>query len=107
MISFDQFQALEFKLASVLEAEKVEGADKLLKLRVDLGGGDIRQMVAGVAKSYAPEELVGKTILVLANLEPATIRGVESQAMLLAASTSDGLTVLVPDRDFPAGTKVS
>ncbi len=107
MISFDQFQSLEFKLASVLEAEKVEGADKLLKLRVDLGDGDVRQMVAGIAKSYAPDELVGKTILVLANLEPATIRGVESQAMLLAASTSDGLTVLVPDREFPAGTKVS
>jgi len=107
MISFDQFQALEFKLASVLEAEKVEGADKLLKLKVDLGDGDIRQMVAGVAKSYEAGELVGKTILVLANLEPATIRGVESQAMLLAASTSDGLSVLVPDRDLPAGTKVS
>ncbi len=107
MISFDQFQSLEFKLATVLEAEKVDGADKLLKLRVDLGGGDVRQMVAGVAKSYAPDELVGKTILVLANLEPATIRGVESQAMLLAASTSEGLAVLVPDREFPAGTKVS
>ena len=107
MISFDQFQSLEFKLASVLEAEKIEGADKLLKLRVDLGGGDVRQVVAGIAKNYASDELVGKTVLVLANLEPATIRGVESQAMLLAASTSDGLTVLVPDREFPAGTKVS
>ncbi|MCD4690539.1 methionine--tRNA ligase [bacterium] len=107
MISFDQFQALEFKLAVVLEAEKIEGAKKLLKLRVDLGGGDVRQMVAGISMSYAPDELVGKTILVLANLEPATIRGVESQAMLLAATTDDGIAVLVPDRALPAGTKVS
>ncbi len=107
MISFDQFKALELKLATVLDVEKVEGADKLLKLRVDLGGGDTRQMVAGIAQHYSPDELAGKTILVLANLEPATIRGVESQAMLLAASTSDGLSLLVPDRELPAGSKVS
>jgi methionyl-tRNA synthetase len=106
MLTFDDFQKLELKLARVLTAEKVEGADKLLKLNVDLGGGDERQMVAGIATSYNASDLVGKTIVVVANLEPATIRGVESRAMLLAASGDDGLSVVIPDRELPPGTKV-
>ncbi len=106
MLKFEDFQKLELKLAKVVACEKVEGADKLLKLRVDMGGGDERQMVAGIAKSYDPDSLVGRTIVVVANLEPATIRGVESQAMLLAASDDQGTSVLVPDRELPPGTKV-
>ncbi|MFH1502253.1 MAG: methionine--tRNA ligase [Candidatus Eisenbacteria bacterium] len=106
MLTFEDFQKLELKLARVLEAEKVEGADKLLKLRVDLGGGDERPMVAGIAAHYDASDLVGRTIVVVANLEPATIRGVESRAMLLAASGDDGLAVVVPDRELPPGTKV-
>lgn len=106
MLKLEDFQKLELKLARVIAAEKVEGADKLLKLRVDLGGGDERQMVAGIATSYDAESLVGRTIVVVANLEPATIRGVESQAMLLAAAGDQGTSVLVPDRELPPGTKV-
>jgi methionyl-tRNA synthetase len=107
MISFQQFQALDLRLARVLEASRVEGATKLLRLRVDLGNGDERQMVAGIAAAYAPESLVGRTIVVLANLEPAKIRGIESQAMLLAAVSDQGLALVVPDKELPAGTKVS
>jgi len=107
MISFDSFKALDLRLARVTEGEKVEGADKLLKLTVDLGGGDTRQMIAGISKAYAPEELIGKTIVVVANLEPTTIRGIESQAMLLAAVSGDELAVVIPDSDLPPGTKVS
>ncbi len=106
MLKFEDFQKLDLRLAKVVACEKVEGADKLLRLTVDLGGGDERQMVAGIAKSYDPESLVGRTIVVVANLEPATIRGVESRAMLLAASNDDGTAVLVPDRELPPGTKV-
>jgi methionyl-tRNA synthetase len=107
MISFQQFQALDLRLARVLEASRVEGATKLLRLRVDLGNGDERQMVAGIAAAYVPESLVGRTIVVLANLEPAKIRGIESQAMLLAAVSDQGLALVVPDKELPAGTKVS
>ena len=89
-----------------LAAEKVEGADKLLKVTVDLGGGDERPMVAGIAEDYRPDDLVGRTIVVVANLEPATIRGVESRAMLLAATGEGGLSLIVPDRDLEPGAKV-
>jgi methionyl-tRNA synthetase len=107
MLSFDEFKKLDLRLARVVEARKVEGADKLLSLTVDLGGGDTRPMVAGIAERYDPESLLGKTIVVVANLEPAKIRGVESRAMLLAATGGDAIAVIVPDKDLPPGTKVS
>ncbi len=106
MLSFEEFQKLDLKLARVLACEKVQGADKLLQLTVDLGDGDERPMVAGIAEAYAPEDLVGRTVVVVANLEPATIRGVESKAMLLAATGEAGLSLIVPDREFPPGAKV-
>jgi methionyl-tRNA synthetase len=106
-ISFQEFQSLDLRLARVVEASRVEGAAKLLKLSVDLGGGDVRQIVAGVAAGYAPEALVGKTIVVVANLEPAKIRGIESQAMLLAAVSEKTIALVMPDKELPAGTKVS
>jgi methionyl-tRNA synthetase len=106
MLTFDEFQKLELKLARVLEAERVEGTDKLLKLVVDLGGGEQRPMVAGIAKAYSADELKGRTIVVVSNLEPAKIRGVESRAMLLAASGDEGLAILVPDREMPPGTRI-
>lgn len=106
-ISFQEFQSLDLRLARVVEASRVEGAAKLLKLSVDLGGGDVRQIVAGVAAGYAPEALVGKTLVVVANLEPAKIRGIESQAMLLAAVSEKTIALVMPDKELPAGTKVS
>ena len=106
VITFDDFQNVELKVAKVLEAEKVEGADRLLKLQITLGDED-RQIVAGVAQHYSPEDLVGRQIVVVANLAPSKIRGVESQGMLLAASTGEGLALLSPDSDVQPGTRVS
>ncbi len=107
MVTFQQFKELDLKLAKILEAEKVEGTTKLVLMKIDLGGDDERQMVAGIAESYPAADLVGKTIVVVANLEPAKIRGIESQAMLLAAVGDGALALVVPDKDLPPGTGVS
>jgi methionyl-tRNA synthetase len=104
-IAIDEFFKAQLKTAVVREAEKVEGADKLLKLQLDVGG-ETRQIVAGIAKHYSPEEVVGKTIIIVANLKPATIRGVESRGMLLAASKGKKLTLVTVDGDIPSGAKV-
>ena len=108
MISFKEFQKLDLRVGQIVTAEAVANADKLLKLTVDLGE-EKRTMVAGVALSYKPEELVGKRVVVVANLEPATIRGVESQGMILAGSvTGDdtSIAIVTPERDLPNGAKV-
>lgn len=105
-IDIADFQKLDFRVAEVKQAEKVEGTDKLLKLQIDVGG-EPRQIVAGIAQHYKPEELVGKKIIVVANLKPATIRGVESRGMLLAASNAEGLSIVTLDRpQIPSGAKV-
>ena len=84
----------------------MEGADKLLKLKIELGN-ETRQIVSGIAKHYRPEELVGKIIIVVANLKPAKIRGIESFGMLLAAKTGDTLKLATIDGgDFPSGIAV-
>ena len=104
-ITIDDFFKVELKVAKVLEASEIEGADRLLRLRVDLGS-ETRQLVAGIKKSYTPEELVGKHIIVVSNLQPATLRGVESQGMLLAASTEDGPVLATFDKAVATGAKV-
>lgn len=95
-IDFDTFGKINLRTATVTAAEKVEGADKLLKLQLDVGG-EARQIVAGIAKHYTPEEVVGKTIVIVANLKPAVIRGVESRGMLLAASAGKELKLVTTD----------
>ena len=106
-ISIDDFAKVELKTAEVLEVEKVEGADKLLKLQIKVGEEN-RQIVAGIAEHYSPEELVGKKIVVVANLKPAVIRGVESNGMLLAISTKDSVILVTPeDTDVPSGLRIS
>jgi methionyl-tRNA synthetase len=106
LITFDDFLKVELKVATILEAEKVEGADRLLKLQITIGD-EKRQIVAGVAQFYSAEDLVGRQIVVVANLAPATIRGVESQGMLLAAKGGEGLALLSPDSEVPPGSSVS
>ncbi len=105
IISFDEFKRLDLRVGEILKAEKVPGTDKLLKIEVDIGT-EKRQMVAGVADTYGPEELVGKKLIVIVNLKPAVIRGIESQAMLLAAEIGGKAIIPFFDRDVPAGTKV-
>jgi methionyl-tRNA synthetase len=106
LISFEEFQKMELKTAKVIEAEKIPKADKLLKLRISLGDEE-RQLVAGIAQHYAPEELIGKTIIIVANLQSATIRGIESQGMLLAVEDGDQLTLLTTEKETAAGKRVS
>ncbi|NLZ54742.1 MAG: methionine--tRNA ligase [Thermoanaerobacteraceae bacterium] len=105
IIGIEDFAKVELRIAEVLEAEKVKGADKLLKLHIKIGD-EKRQIVAGIAKHYTPEELVGKKIVVVANLKPAKLRGIESQGMLLAASKGENLSLITVDRDIDSGAKV-
>ncbi len=106
LIGIEDFLKLDLRLAKVLEAERVEGSEKLLKLRLSLGDEE-RTVVAGIAKFYSPEELVGKKILMLANLKPRKIFGIESQGMILALSDGERMSLLVPDRDMEEGSKAS
>ena len=104
-IDIHKFFETQLRVARILSAERVPNADRLLQLKVDLGGEE-RQLVAGIAQAYEPDALVGKRIIVVANLEPARIRGVESQGMLLAADL-DGRPVLATfDEDVAPGTPV-
>ncbi len=105
LITFDEVMNVKLKTAVVLAAERIEGADKLLKLQIDLGD-EKRQLVAGIALHYQPEALIGKTIVVVANLKPAKLRGVESQGMLLAASKGDTLKLVTIDGDIGPGAAV-
>ena len=98
VITFDEFQNVELKTAKILKAEKVEGADKLLKLQIKVGD-EQRQIVSGIAQFYPPEELVEKMIVVVTNLKPATIFGIESNGMLLAAKNGRTLTLMTIDSE--------
>lgn len=105
LISIDDFAKVQLRVAEIVSAEKVEKVDKLLKLQVRLGE-ETRQIVSGIAQHYTPESLVGKRIVVVANLKPVKLRGIESAGMLLAASNEDGLTLVTTDRPIASGSKV-
>jgi methionyl-tRNA synthetase len=99
MVTVEQFFKTQLRTAKVLEAERIEGKTRLLHLKIDLGNGDIRSLVAGIAQQYAPEDVVGKTIVVVANLMPAKIAGFESCGMLLAAKSENSLKLVTVDGD--------
>ena len=105
MISFDDFNKLDIRIGTILEAEKIEGADKLLKLKVDLGE-EKRGLVAGIAQDYQPEDIIGKQIPILTNLEPKKLRGIESNGMILAVDIDGKATLLHPDKQVPNGGKI-
>lgn len=105
LISIDKFFETKLKTAKVLTAEKVPDSTKLLRLEIDLGG-ETRQIVSGIAEHYTPESLIGKTIVVVANLAPAKIRGVDSYGMLLAAKSGKTLRLVTLDGDVPPGVQV-
>jgi methionyl-tRNA synthetase len=105
IITYDEFKKMDLRVAHILKAERIPGATKLLKLEVDIGT-EKRQMVAGIAETYAPEDLVGKRLIAICNLKPAVIRGVESQAMLLAAVVDDKALIPFFDREVAAGAIV-
>ena len=102
MINYDDFKKVELKVARITEAEEVAGAEKLLRLQIDLGG-EKRQIVAGIKKSYPAKDLIGKEIVVVVNLEPRMVMGIESNGMLLAASDDSGPVLIGPYKDVPPG----
>ena len=105
MITIEEFTKLDLRVATIKAVEPHPNADRLLVLKIDLGTEE-RQLVAGIRAHYAPEELLGKQIVVVANLQPATLRGVESQGMLLAASDGEKVIVLSPEKPIAPGAKV-
>jgi methionyl-tRNA synthetase len=106
MISIDEFRKVELKIATIKSAEPHPNADKLMVLQIDLGTEE-RQICAGIRSHYTAEELVGRQIVVVANLETAKLRGLDSQGMLLAASDEGRVIILTPEKSVPAGSKVS
>jgi methionyl-tRNA synthetase len=105
LIPIDLFAKIDLRVATVLHVEPHPNADRLLKLQIDLGS-ERRQLVAGLASHYRPEDLIGKQIIVVANLKPAKLRGELSQGMLLAASDADGVAILRPERPMAPGSQV-
>ena len=103
MISFEEFKKLELIIAQIKEVRDHPNADRLYVLKIDTGKEE-KQLVAGIRPFYSKEELVGRRIVVINNLEPAVIRGEESQGMLLAASDSTGISILIPDKDVALGS---
>lgn len=112
-ITFDDFAKVDLRVAKVLHAEPHPNADKLLRLELDDGSGTPRQICAGIRAQYAPEQLVGKLIVIVANLAPRQLRGVESRGMLLAASDADkgaeqrSVVIISPSADIKPGAVVS
>lgn len=108
LIGLDQFQKVDLRVAEILSAESIPKSDKLLKIVVALGEEEQRQVVAGIAEHYRPEDLPGKKVIFVANLKPVKLRGVLSQGMLLAATSEEGkLSLTALDRDMPAGSRIS
>jgi methionine--tRNA ligase beta chain len=105
MIAFEDFKKLDVRIGRILLAEKVEGTDKLMKLEIDFGT-EKRQVIAGIAEFYQPDQLVGKEIPVLVNLEPRNIRGNESHGMILAADVEGRAVLLHPDKEVPPGSVI-
>ena len=105
MITLADFQKLELRVGTILEAAFHPNAERLLVITVDLGT-ERRQVVAGIRSAYQPEQLIGRSIVLVANLEPAVIRGVESQGMLLVASDAQGSVVLTTDRPAAPGSPI-
>ena len=105
LISYDDFAKLDMRIAKVIEVEKIPGKSKIVKGVIDLGG-EKRNVIIGGAEYYQPEELVGKTVITLVNLEPRKIAGIESGAMLLAADLNDKPYWLTVDEVVPLGTKI-
>jgi len=102
-ISYEEFEKVDLRVGRVLAASRIEGSDKLLKLEVDLGS-EKRQIIGGIGKMYSPEEILGKEIVIVANLEPRKLMGLESQGMLLAADDKGMPVLLAPMGVVPPGS---
>jgi methionyl-tRNA synthetase len=105
MVNYEEFRKIELKIARIKEVQDHPNADRLYVIKVDVGDKE-KQLVAGIRGSYAKEALVGKYVVVVDNLEPAVLRGVESQGMLLASQDEKGIAVISPDREVALGSIV-
>ena len=106
-VEFDQFKALDLRVGTVKVAEKHPNADRILRLEIDFGEGELRQILSGLAEHYAPEDLVGKRVCAVLNLAPRKIRGLVSHGMVLTAGTDSALGLLAVDRDVPDGSEIA
>lgn len=104
-MKFEEFQKIDLRVGKIVEAENIENSKKLLRLIVDLGE-ERRQILAGIAQFYKPEDLVGKEVVVVANLEPKRLMGFESEGMLLAAEDKKRVVILIPEKEVSPGAKV-
>jgi len=105
-ISYDDFAKLDIRVAKIIGTEPIEGKSRIIKGRIDLGNHDQRDVIIGGAQYYKPEDIVGKTVIVIANLEPKKMAGVESNAMLLAADVDDKPFWLTVKEDVPLGSPI-
>jgi methionyl-tRNA synthetase len=106
-ISIDDFGKVDLRVGQVISAERVKNSDKLLHMKVDIGEPQPRTIVAGIAEAYQPEQMVGRKVVIVANLQPRKLRGIESQGMIVAASVADGKPVLAGFlEDIPVGARL-
>jgi tRNA-binding protein len=106
MINFEDFEKVDLRIVKIISVSRIEDSEKLLKIEVEINE-EKRIILAGIAKFYSPDELVNKNVVIVANLEPKTMFGVESQGMILAVKDKDNLSVLVPDREVKNGLKIT
>lgn len=106
IISYDDFAKLDLRVAKIIATEPIEGKSRIVKGRIDLGGDDQRDVIIGGAQYYQPEDIVGKTVIAIVNLEPKKLAGVESSAMLLAADVDDKPFWLTVTEDVPLGSPI-
>lgn len=105
MITYEDFSKIELKVARVIEAEKVENSEKLIRLKIKVGEKE-KQIVAGIGKFYNPQDLINKLIVIVDNLEPKKLMGFESEGMLLAASNEEELSLIIPDKEIKDGSPI-
>ena len=107
-MTIDEFQKSDLRVGKIIFAERVEGSEKLLKLQVDIAEPTPRQILSGIAKAYAPEDVVGKSVVIIANLDPRMMMGMESNGMLLAAhGEGDAPVIVQPASEVPPGARIS
>lgn len=107
-MTIDEFQQADLRVGKIVSAERVDGSEKLLKLQVDIGEAIPRQILSGIARAYVPEDIIGKNVAIIVNLDPRMMMGMESNGMLLAAHGEGGAPVLLlPASDVPPGAKIS
>jgi methionine--tRNA ligase beta chain len=106
IVSFEDFSKIDLRVGKITKAEAVPQSRNLIRMLIDIGGGELRQAVAGIAQYYSPKELEGKQVAVIANLQPKRMFGIESNVMILAAEDEKTVSILLPDRPVKVGSKV-